>query len=55
MRTLGRVAVLVAGATAAFAAVGLAARAGKVTGRPRILGLAGVEILSTNATTLYRL
>ena len=50
MRTLGRVAVFVAAATAAFAAAGMVARAGKVTGRPRILGLAGVEILSTNAT-----
>jgi catechol 2,3-dioxygenase-like lactoylglutathione lyase family enzyme len=55
MTTLVRVAVGVLVVTVALAVVGIAARAGKVTGRPKILGIAGVEILSTNtaATNLF--
>ena len=55
MRTLGRLAAGVAVVTAALAVVGMAAGPGKVTGRPKILGIVGVEILSTNipATNLF--
>lgn len=55
MRTLGRLAAGVAVVTAALAVVGMAAGPGKVMGRPKILGIVGVEILSTNipATNLF--
>lgn len=53
-----RVVIAVAGvavAAVALAFLGMAAWAGKVMGRPRILGIAGVEILSTDvpATNLF--